>query len=495
MNKKIKIPFYSLITIIVLVVILLFSLTTQPFLKNVLIPILEKTCDSKITVKHIDLSLLKGELDLKDFSIAANDKSFTFKTQTLLLDTNIIDLISNRYIINRLNLTNSNLTIVQKVKEKLAKDSIDISPKSGKQRKTSSSPVFLNLKNINVKNFNLLYYVKRSKKEDSSKVNVTGLNLSIPKIKTGEKGKIKYNCSINVASMKKNALKSMGQLNGKTFIELNQRSFPVFIKSNSTLNMADKTTPIQISLTKKKPRKVAPAPFAVKANITNMSILPVFKTLVNGSYNTQGLINELDLSLTGTDINNIKINRNIIGTLAISLSDIKIPTLIFDYPIANIIFLPIYIIAHLNSYLEENKTLPPLINKILGIANNILAGAKNINFRTVKVNLQIYNGIININKFLLTGGKGCAVRRMESSGNIDLNNYMNLFTVTNITGIVVPLNIYGTLKDPAPDIKTMIPAILGSTTENILKFGVETGIDLGTKLEESAEKFIKKATE
>ena len=488
--KSVKILLISLISIIVTVSILLFISTTQPILKHLVVPIIEKSADVKINFSTIQLSLLKGNLKTTDFSYKANDNSYDFNTKKADLALNLRGLFNNAYIIHHLTIENSELILTEN--NTASTDETASSSSSAPTEDNASAPLYLDINNANIRNFNITFNITRKNKSESSSLKVVNLDLAIPKLETDGNGKLLYNCTLKVSSQQKNSKDTEGEFAGNTELKLDKDSYPTLIKSNSIMTFLGQKTPINIALTQQTPQNRNKTPFKLTANLKNLSLMPFFKAFVKGSYsNSDGYINNLDLNITGRDIENINFKRNISGELKILTSNIEIPSQFLDYYLAKIIFLPIYIIAHLNDYLSSSEVLPSQITQILGISNSILDGAKEFNFRTGDINLGIDKGIVDIRTFKLKGGRGCAIREMDSEGYIDLNNEMNLRTSTNITGIIVPLKIEGTLNKPDPQVKRMLPAVVGKTAENLIKSGAELGINIGKKLGTSAGKFIK----
>jgi hypothetical protein len=80
---------------------------------------------------------------------------------------------------------------------------------------------------------------------------------------------------------------------------------------------------------------------------------------------------------------------------------------------------------------------------------------------------------------------------MSSTGSVDFYYGLNLRTETNITGIIIPLTIRGSIDDPKPLVNKMLPGLLGKTAENLVRTGAEIGVDFGKRMGKSAGNFIK----
>jgi hypothetical protein len=490
MKRAIKFSLYGITVLIVLCIFLFLIITTQPVLKGIVIPIVESSMDAKVSTESVYLSLLNGKLKLKKFNLVANDNSYSIKVGNLDGKISLMDLFDNMIAVPYLKLDDSYITVTQQIDEQ-SKTKTTPMPEKGKAQ-NGGSPLLFDIKDVNVKNLNFTYDMIRSKKEDSSTVKLKNFDLVLSKLKTGSDAKFIYKGTLNILSPDLKQKSVEGSFEGNTETELNKDSYPVYIASSTLLDMGRKPTPINIKLDTRNKDIKGKNPFTLYFNIKDLFLLPIFKAFVQGSYsNSRGTVKDITLNMAGGDIENIDLSNNIQGDLTVQISDLEVPSKIFDYEIAKLIFLPIYIIANLNDYITENDILPSQITSILDISNGILEGAKKFNFRTGDIDLSIDKGDIDINKFVLIGGKGSAVRKMSFDGDVDLNYGMNVRTETNITGIVIPLTIRGTVDNPKPLVKKMLPGLIGKTAENILKTGAEVGWDIGKRLGKSAGNFLK----
>ena len=520
MKKTVKITLCGGIALIVICMFLFFVLTSQLFLKSVVLPIVSTSMDAEISSDYVFISLLKGELKLKKFDMVSNDNSYSIKIGSLDSEISLSDLYNNKITIPYLNINDAHIKVTQEMDEQsLNQSSAEKKTKTESEESESSTPWLFNIKDVNVKKLNFTYEMLRSKKEDSSTLKLTDFNLSVPSLMTGGDGKLTYKGNLEVMSLDFKDKVVNGSLNGTTELKLNQDSYPVYIESNTLINIGRISTPISIKLDKrktdiqktidfsknqvlksnsKKPAKQIKintlgynrdkAPFIFSANVKNLLLLPIFKAFVKGSYSSSsGMLEEISLNISGTDIENIDLTKNIKGKLKIQVVDLDIPSQIFDFKIAKLIFLPIHVVANLNDYLTDNDILPSQVTNILDISNDVLDGAKNFNFKSGNVDLTLYEGCINIDKFALYGQKGCSVRKMSFSGDVDLQYGLNVKTETNITGIIIPLTIRGTIDNPVPLVKKMVPALIGKTAENLIK----SSLDLGKRLGKTAGNFIK----
>jgi hypothetical protein len=494
MKKAVKFSLYGFAGLIILCLCLCLIITTQPFLKSVVIPILESSIDAKISTDSVYLSLLKGELRLKNFNIASNDKSYSIKAGSLDGKISLMDLYNDKITIPYLKLDDSYITVTQQIKDKTEQKNgiVAKSSKTEPDKKEDGASLLFDITDVNIKNLNFTYDMVRLKKEDSSTVKLQDFDLVAPKFKTGSDGKIAYKGYLKILSPDLKEKKIEGNFNGKVDTELNKDSYPVYIALTTMLNMGKSATPITLKLDTRNKNLKGKNPFTFYFNTKDLLLPPIFKALVQGSYSSsKGTVKDITMNMSGSDIENIDFSKNIKGDLKLQVKDLEIPSKLFDFEIAKLIFLPLYIIANLNDYITENDILPSQITSILDISNEVLDGAKKFNFSTGDVDLSIENGDININQFILKGGSGCPVRKMSFVGDVDLNYGLNVRTQTNITGIIIPLTIRGSVDNPKPLVKKMLPGLIGRTAENIVKTGAEVGLDLGKRLGKSAGNFIK----
>ena len=493
MRKLIKFSLYSTVSVFLLIICLFLIITTQPFLKSIVLPIISSSIDAEISSKYVYISLLKGEVELNDFDLVSNDKSYSVKAEKFAGKIKLLDLLENKITISYLELDKAQINVIENIAENIGNESNIVDENNEKEEdKKDSEPLLFDIKDVKINNVNFIYEMIRSKKVDSSILELKNINLLLPKLKTNDKGVVKYSFDIEVIAPNLKEKNAKGNLKGNTEFELNQNSYPIFIESSSVLDMGKSPTPLDFKLKKGKIDSEGRIPFTFYGNIKDLSMLPIFKAFLEGSYSdSRGNVNNITLDISGTDIENIDWTKNLKGDLSIQVEDLEIPSKLLTFKITKLIFLPLYIIANLNKYLTANDVLPSQVTDVLNVSNQVLDGAKEFNFRKGNVDLSINEGCIDVNQFELKGGHGCPIRSMSSTGSVDFYYGLNLRTETNITGIIIPLTIRGSIDDPKPLVNKMLPGLLGKTAENLVRTGAEIGVDFGKRMGKSAGNFIK----
>jgi len=108
--------------------------------------------------------------------------------------------------------------------------------------------------------------------------------------------------------------------------------------------------------------------------------------------------------------------------------------------------------------------------------------------KTGSIKTVIDNGKIDFTHFLFLGPTEGFVRRFSLNGYIEIDNDILLSTVSNIKGMIIPLNIVGTLNKPSPAITSFVANFVGYNTMNILNpmNVIDIGVDTSVGLKNSA---------
>ncbi len=63
---------------------------------------------------------------------------------------------------------------------------------------------------------------------------------------------------------------------------------------------------------------------------------------------------------------------------------------------------------------------------------------------------------------------GDLIRKLQLNGNIGYDGELEIKSELNVSRIILPLNINGTMNFPLPDLRTLIPAFLKANAINVL---------------------------
>ena len=438
-----------------------------------------------------------GELkvDLKDLYIPnkATKGEIFASAETFSCSIGISDLVNGLVKINYLNLINTNIDIVQKVDQeskknekikvvsldtKNIKNTIEYSNVDNKMLESQEKqPFVIDLKKIKIDNFNVRYKIKRQHIAKSSIIKLNKFDLNIPMLKTGKIGNIDYRGLINMNCGNGNS-ELVGTLSGNIKTKFDKYLLPEIFKLKGQTKFGEKVSPIYINFKSKK-NLVTNRPFEVKVDIKRFLLLPIFKALISGGYSeSEGCIKELTFQAKGKDLLKINPKKNLTASLHSNLEDIDLPVKLAKFAIVKLIFLPIEIISNINSFTKTN-IVPEKLNGAFKSVNEISEGLQTMYFKTGNIDISLNNKKIEVKNFYLKGGTVNTIRRIVFNGYVAVDGKMKLNTETSFIGIVVPIDLTGTVNKPKAKILMVLPGLIVDTAGNLIVTGVDLGKDIG----------------
>ena len=207
--------------------------------------------------------------------------------------------------------------------------------------------------------------------------------------------------------------------------------------------------------------------YEIKSKLQNIDINPFLKTFIEGNFSdTRGTISSLQFNTTGKGVMNPNLLNNLNGSIIATCNNMSLPLDISQNKFLALFLMPIQIISNINQKLPDTP-LPSDFNQAMNFAANIMTQHKNINFHTGNIVLRTKNGVINIEKFYFAGGDNDMIKTMKFGGTIGPDNKLNLKTNTDFGKLNIPLDFYGTVENPNPDIPAFIA---GFITKNAVHF-------------------------
>lgn len=208
--------------------------------------------------------------------------------------------------------------------------------------------------------------------------------------------------------------------------------------------------------------------YEIKSQLKNIDINPLLRTFLEGNYSdTKGLISSLQFNASGKGVTSQNLLNNLNSNLVASCKNISLPLDISKNKFLALFFISIQIISNISQQLP-NTPLPSNLSQAMDLTSNIMTQNKNINFQTGDVALKMNNGVVNIEKFYFVGGDKDIIKTMKFGGTIGPDNKLKLKTNTNFGKFDIPLNFYGTVEKPKPDIPAFIAGFIAKNTINIL---------------------------
>ncbi|MCP4178020.1 MAG: hypothetical protein GY756_09655 [bacterium] len=487
MKKVLKILSIIIIVLLILIVAIYFTVTSSYFLKSYILPYVGNSMGADITVSQIEVSPLKSSIVIKDLINEKNNK-LNIKVKKFDCLFNIFDLINNKITINRLDLDNTYISVKNSIKTKnvTVSDLPEVRSKTQKKSGGKTKLPILNINNINIKNFNITYKVTKTGTNNINITKINNLNIKIPYLKTSGKGLIQF--FGNVLSSRNNNNLS-GKIQGKLTAILNDKTFPNQLNLNSQLTLGNNVTLLEIIFQSHKVNNLIP--FDIRGYVKKLPMEPLLQNFVQGTYrNSNGEINDITFDAKGPDIQSPDLFKTLSGNLNMKVSNLYIPAELLNNPIGRFILLPINIIADSGSYAKSSAQEGTKAFDILSNSAKSAKKIKTLEFKSGTADIVMNDGNINIKEFNFIGSSYSAVNDLNINGFISRNNDLNLKTKTQITGIYLPIQIEGTLNNPNPNYKRLIPALLDSNINNLLQHSKSGAKDLGSTLNKLGKDFI-----
>ena len=210
-------------------------------------------------------------------------------------------------------------------------------------------------------------------------------------------------------------------------------------------------------------------PYLFKLKFKNFSASPIFKTLDIEGYKQASCMFEnvsIDLHGKGIPFSN-EMNDKMNGNVKIDIKDISLPDQARKYKLLRIVFIPLEVFSLITNLIPGGLVSKNLIHS-LNSTVQIFSLSRNINFKTGKIYLGAVGDKILLNKVLFKGSSIDLINKMSFKGYINLNQKMDLQTNSNISGILVPLEIKGTISNPIPGTMMFLVNFSKNNAINIL---------------------------
>ncbi|HBM15736.1 MAG TPA: hypothetical protein DD381_05240 [Lentisphaeria bacterium] len=448
----------TVIVILILIVIAYFIVTSSFFIKKVLLPIVEYQTKGTVALDSVNLSPLKGEIEFGNLNL--DTENFKAKIKRFECRFNLFDCFTHKINVSKLVLEDSYISIVSKV------SSVGGLPvkKHEPETKTvlASNPINLNIRNVSIINFNLKYSVTRDNASEDTVSELKNFNLAIPYFEMPGKARAEFTSNV-ITSAGDETL--TGFIQGKLNATFNDKSIPKELVFDSSLKLGDNVSPLSIKFNSE--NELGKTPFEMSAELSNLPLQPFFQTFLKGDYKkTNGYINNFQFKANGADMTSINNLEGMDGIFSLSLSNVYIPMELENNQYIGLIFLPLNVIGNLDKSISTRAFNNSLTN-VLDISNSVLHGSNILECKSGEVRANISNGNININKFLFLGTQSSAVKMMDITGAINKDQSIDIQTKTNLSGIVIPIHITGTLKNPKPDTVSLVNSMVQNTAQTV----------------------------
>lgn len=459
MNRVLSLFLKFLIALIVLVIIIYFVITTQIFIKKVILPIAAHQMKGAIAVESIEISPFKSRIAFSDLSLQTEECSA--KIKKFECDFNIFSLLSDKISVSNLDLEDSHISLVSKTVQ-----SVNSGKGNGKTRSSASGAAVkmyaLDIKDVKVSNFNLKYSVIRDNSASDTITEIKNFNLAIPYLETSGKALAEFSSEITTSTAS-DTLK--GAISGKLNAVLNDKTFPRELLFQSSLNLGKDVSPIYVHFDSTD--DAGKTPFELSATLSNLPLQPFFQTFLSGTYKkTNGYINSFDLKANGPDLAQVKTLNGVNGIINLAVSNVYIPADLDNNPIVKLLLLPLDVISKLDAGVSS-KVFSVQADNVMDNSSKALSGENIIEFQNGDISALMKNGNTDIKKFLFTGSPRSAIKMVDITGVINKDRTIDLQTKTSISGLLVPLHITGTIENPKPDTVNLVNSMIKNTSSAV----------------------------
>lgn len=229
MKKLLRIIFiYIPILLIVVLVAIYFTLTTNFGLTKIVLPITSRAIGMPIEVSSAKLHLIHPYIELNDLEVGEKSNAF-IKGKKLACSFTLSDIIFNNTLkVNSLLLKGVTVNISQDKEEKwnapfMNETAAKTEPKV-EEKTESSSPIKLDLSNVNLENINF-----NMMDHKGFTLSVTNFALSSPSIKNEMNSEIKFGANIHLLSGENVKIYS-SDLSSDIKVNLNKEFIPQFLQ-------------------------------------------------------------------------------------------------------------------------------------------------------------------------------------------------------------------------------------------------------------------------
>lgn len=470
---------------------------TRPFfLKNVVLVQLSQKMGISVKADNVEFSLLNPKLTFKNARIDIADNQL-IAAEGVSFNIDISELLKGNFKFNNIYLDSAHLNLIRDRDKKW-----NISINNGCNDKTDivGSNSNLSFSNITINNCSINIAI--NEKTDSSVIELQNLNIKSPFLKSGVACPLEFNANISISSGKEVRLKEaffesemsvilnnsfvptsvtaqlkINNIYGKLYnydltklkvslkseVSLNNSTFEAL---NTVININE--TPFYSNLIFELNAKEH-YPYSFSCKFEDLSLSPFFKSFLKNDFRHDSvIIKKFDMKLTGKNIQGIKnVNSSLNGYLVADISEISLPGAFTDYSIINIVFVPLDVFKMVRHLLPEGIG-PQYLMSALDAIDKIFSNMNNVYFDKGRISLKVNNGVITLEEVFFRGKPEYLIEHMLFSGEVKADNQLKLHSRTNIGGLIIPIDIYGTHSKPKPNIKLSLMKFIKINALHIL---------------------------
>jgi len=214
---------------VALVAVLYFVVTSGPFIRSFVLPRVESAIACKLEVGDLSLSPF-SQLELRNVKVTPNGAEPLAQVDLIRLRYSLSALLGGKIQAHEVTVEKPVITLIE-----LADGTRNL-PKLPPSGPKSTAPIALDLHLIQLRNGQLTYTV-RGPKGPLQTVTVTGLNLSVDQLVTGQSGKLSINGQAGIDRVP--ADKVVGKINGEFAVTVGPDALPKLLKGSLALDLSE----------------------------------------------------------------------------------------------------------------------------------------------------------------------------------------------------------------------------------------------------------------
>jgi hypothetical protein len=411
-------------------------------------------------------SSIISDLIVKNINIKNKDK-YSAVVPSLNINLDLNKVLNKKYYVNSLKIDNPSIVIIKQTNPKTT---------SNKKYSHKASPT----SNTNITASTKTEAIQKHYDFDIKNLNINQLKATI----LSDKKLVFSNVNINSKEIKANTLnhadvslkytideKLTGTFDTQNDFIITSELVPEIFKSNMVLINGKNKSHSNLSFSCKRISQKN-IPFSLSTNVKNLLLDPFLMAFVPDPYNkTRTNINTLNLSLKGQNLYDFK---TMTGNVSSELNNISIPINVGEENVVEVLFFPLRAIAGLASNTALKFVSGNIANAMFKI-DNMFNHKKRVDFEKGNLSIVLHNGVMQVKKFDFYGVPQGPISEIKAVGHINLNNKaIKIKTSTIFAGIIIPLEINGTIQKPEANTGKLATQILQKNTDTI----VNTGIDV-----------------
>lgn len=226
-------------------------------------------------------------------------------------------------------------------------------------------------------------------------------------------------------------------------------------------------------------------PFSMAGKLEGQPVAPYLAAFAGDWLaRSTGEVN-VDLKAEGRGFTAASLVKHLKADMFAELRDTVLPTNIAEIQFLRLIFIPLELLSNIKKLAPAMGENSGELNKVVDFAQDLYENSKQLSFSKGVVAVNCRDGVVNIEKMGLYGNE---IESVELNGKINLDGGIDIASVMKIAGLVVPVEVEGTLENPKPRYRKFMVEVIKTNAqrffspENIAD-AFKNAVDGGGKVE------------